>query len=1367
MAATNLMPTHNDVRGNTAFNAFQFNSAAHINAPLSININTDSFADLCKSLEPYDFDRERTERGSTRTPDTCEWIIQETSFQQWISSEDRTFWMFGKPGSGKTFITDYVCSHLEESNVLMYFFFDSDNPQINTLEKFYRTCLYQLLVQVAYRDRKRILDIVHKEVSGGIQKAKLVVNAIKQVLKEFGSGYLIIDAIDECNGPKELKVNLLKDLAGIPKLKIMISSRPLEDIVAIANGSLQLQLSSVTGKSDRDIQLNAAVEDETDLIEELDKIPQDLSKIYAETLKKISVDSSKQFVRNIIRWLAVCKRPPSLSDLWAIHTVQRTTEFTEEFKYNVRGVPKKTLFRNNLMRHCVPLVEIVGEDETVSLIHTTVREFLEGKNIESEDDEKCPDEFLINDVESHGFAFITCMNYLRLDLGVFADNKPDFLNAQSFREYAVTKWESHCEWSPSWESNVIASFCGDGVFRVWMDRRASLDRSFREQFAIDNTGSVYPSPLHIVVYFSLFKVASLFLDTFKDEINYIDAARSTPLHVAVARGSQDFVRRMIEVGAQIEMADKNGSLPLHRAVRHGNYEAVRALIEEDDSGIMVLDNFEFTPLAIACQLGWKRCVEILLPKVEPGSDIARDAIGLAIENGHHPIVQRLLEWDESLINHCEEPFLRATRKGQVDMVKFLVQRGIDTLYKDKQGQTALHKACISGESELARLFIEDMKMSPDSTDESQRTPLYFAAERGYTEIVDCLIKNKADVNALDRRWETPLFKPAGNGHVEIVDRLLLAGTDATKLDMWRRTPLRFAALKGRTAIVQMLLERTNIDQDLPDWIDRTVLHTAASFLRDGQEDVIDLLVKHGAQVDKKTGVTGGGTALHEAIRREKGQPPPSAALIRRLIKVGVPINEVDANGKSALFYANQSGNAMIAKVLIDEGARPDSDLSSAIDIKSFTPLHLALLSGEDAFVLAMLETEWGRNTITRQDKRGWTVIHLAAYCGQGQLLSVLLSHLPGERSHALDIRDANGTTALHIAADQGHLHIVKQLLDSGALAYATDYHRFMPMHLAATGGHYEVVLELLDALPSHVERGLDYLASRSTEYHLSGPGDNDRTFTSTPQLITITDRVIELAFLAALHTTGALVRVANNNFVRDAEVWVPSNRPNLIGRVVKELEIWEHDRHSIPGTLLVRAIFGGNIELVKLVLERLPHEPRVLQAEQYEYPNALTLASAQGRADIVALLIEAGALVDAVTDKQESALHYAAINGHAKVIEQLLNPKGTKGTNPDLARLSDGSTPLHLAAEKGHDDAVRALANVTFFNAVDDLGRTPLHRACLSKHETTVDVLLEFAVDVLAKDDNGATPMDLCRDAGFSGDVLQRMQDQMDKQRLS
>lgn len=51
-----------------------------------------------------------------------------------------------------------------------------------------------------------------------------------------------------------------------------------------------------------------------------------------------------------------------------------------------------------------------------------------------------------------------------------------------------------------------------------------------------------------------------------------------------------------------------------------------------------------------------------------------------------------------------------------------------------------------------------------------------------------------------------------------------------------------------------------------------------------------------------------------------------------------------------------------------------------------------------------------------------------------------------------------------------------------------------------------------------------------------------------------------------------------------------------------------------------------------------------------------------------------------------TALHFAAINGHAAVLNFLLG----KGVNPDL-QSNDGSTPLHLAAKKGQVECVRYL----------------------------------------------------------------------------
>jgi ankyrin repeat protein len=951
--------------------------------------------------------------------------------------------------------------------------------------------------------------------------------------------------------------------------------------------------------------LNHTTATEEAMLKELENMPPDLSKIYAQKLKTlVDFESTRQLIRNVFRWIAVSKRPPSIRDLWTAHNIQQTTRLCEPLEYEEKIMDQET-FQANLVRHCLPLVEITSNGDSVQFIHTTVVQFLQGKNIETGDDEKCPMEFRIDDVSGHEFASLTCISYLRLDYVRLKDNRPDFLNVQSFRDYAVMNWERHCYKSQEKKVNFIASSCCDPVFERWVYHRANLDRAFRIQFAI-GPGSVHPTPLHVAIYFGLFEVAR---SSFMDMAKRVDAAGSTPLHIAATQGSTKLVEGLLDAGARLDVADRNGYFPLHRAVRHGNYETVAILVKQHEAGITVSDKFSFTPLAIACQLGWKKCAEVLLKEFTIQDNIPKTAIALAVENCHYSIVRRFLEWDKALIEYCKEPLLQAARRGHTDMVKFLVDQDVDLFFKDRHSQTVLHKACISGRTELARFLVEEKKLHPDPADCSFRTPLYYAAEKGHIEIVKCLINSEANVNSLDRRQETPLFKPAGNGHLAVVEHLLDAGTDATRLDLWKRTPLRFAAMKGRFDIARMLLEQTEIKQDIPDWSGRTVLHNAALYLREGQEDIIDLLIQHGAEPNKRNGMTGG-TALHEAVRRPTDQPPASEALIRRLIKFGVPVNGLDGTGRSPLFYANLNRNSTIVKVLLDEGAKDEASplpmwhgqLLLPVNIQTQSPMHLAFLSGDDGFLHAILETNWGRSAITRQDGNGRTVIHLAAYFVLEGLLSLLLDHVSDHKVTTVDIPDTEGRTALHLAAHQGHLSIVNKLLHFGALAYSIDKQRFMPMHLAAEAGHLAIVSELLDTLPAQVERCLNAW---------------DRCLpNSTPSR----DDGVELAFLETLCAVRALIPVKwPEHFGVSLDAWKSDNRANLTDEVVFRLQSWDQERHSMASTLLMRAAFGGHVDVVELALARVPNMP--LQAEHYAYPNALTLSAAHGHAKIASLLI--------------------------------------------------------------------------------------------------------------------------------------------------
>lgn len=85
-------------------------------------------------------------------------------------------------------------------------------------------------------------------------------------------------------------------------------------------------------------------------------------------------------------------------------------------------------------------------------------------------------------------------------------------------------------------------------------------------------------------------------------------------------------------------------------------------------------------------------------------------------------------------------------------------------------------------------------------------------------------------------------------------------------------------------------------------------------------------------------------------------------------------------------------------------------------------------------------------------------------------------------------------------------------------------------------------------------------------------------------------------------------------------------------------------------------------------------------------PTALMSAAMSDRADMVRLLLEKGAVVDARDDSGFSALLYAARDGHSGTVRELLN----HGANIQT-RAKDGTTALRLAQTKKRDHVVRLL----------------------------------------------------------------------------
>ena len=117
----------------------------------------------------------------------------------------------------------------------------------------------------------------------------------------------------------------------------------------------------------------------------------------------------------------------------------------------------------------------------------------------------------------------------------------------------------------------------------------------------------------------------------------------------------------------------------------------------------------------------------------------------------------------------------------------------------------------------------------------------------------------------------------------------------------------------------------------------------------------------------------------------------------------------------------------------------------------------------------------------------------------------------------------------------------------------------------------------------------------------------------------------------------------------------------------------------------------------------------------------LHFAAQLGNKEVVLVLLEEKAIIDAVTEGGFTPLHVAAQNGHAEVIAVLVNA-GAKVNFPTKV----GCTPLHEAAAKGHKQATLKLLELKADPAIKDnrYNLTPANLAHENGHSEVRDIIV-------------------------------------------
>lgn len=185
------------------------------------------------------------------------------------------------------------------------------------------------------------------------------------------------------------------------------------------------------------------------------------------------------------------------------------------------------------------------------------------------------------------------------------------------------------------------------------------------------------------------------------------------------------------------------------------------------------------------------------------------------------------------------------------------------------------------------------------------------------------------------------------------------------------------------------------------------------------------------------------------------------------------------------------------------------------------------------------------------------------------------------------------------------------------------------------------------------------------------------------------------------------------------------------------------------GTALDQSSHKGYIEIVKFLLNHgadVNKQSRRVRYSPQDGRYPLMSASCRGHADIVRLLLEKGAHIDACDQFGNTSLIQAARNGHIGIVRLLL----TRGASTSTQR--DGPRPqynaMEAAAEAGNTAIVRLLIEYS-----PEYGRS-LHLAALCGHLPIVKLLLQAGVDVDSLNSCGRTPLSYAAEYG-EADVVE------------
>lgn len=440
-------------------------------------------------------------------------------------------------------------------------------------------------------------------------------------------------------------------------------------------------------------------------------------------------------------------------------------------------------------------------------------------------------------------------------------------------------------------------------------------------------------------------------DQIKYLVNLSTLDGDTPLHLA--EGVYAMTQILLDAGADIDQVNYLGETPLVNALCRGHFSIANFLIAEGaDTRIF-----------------------------PPQRHLAAEDRTLTMRGFYDKGAMRY--HDGSLKKKWVKDFVRES----VLRGLFYRCRDLDIDFTNYNDPEVLFNAIENQDFDVVKLLV-DCGVNVNTQDERGYTPLIAAIKEENEEIVQLLLDAHADTLIKTYQDSSALMIAASVEHIGIFKKMLAYPHSIDDESLSNTTALTVAIRHyNNDAVKELLIHHAN-----PNYTNQNNRTPLLCALKECNQVAIDLLIAHGA--DKEAKDSNGYSLLMQILFL--GGPPS----VELAIKLGCPLDEKTREGWTALILAAEAGYVKVVDILLKHGASVD-----LADNNGWTPLIFAVHYGQENVVDSLLAA---KASVNISNNGRMTALMIAAILGRERIVKKLLlagASLAYQTADGLSARD--------------------------------------------------------------------------------------------------------------------------------------------------------------------------------------------------------------------------------------------------------------------------------------------------------------------------------------------------------------------------